>query len=820
MLSEVTAAASEDLSPLVVLQAPRGFGKSTTVAHWLRSGGFADLPVVWVSVAHPSPPNALWHSIHDNLVLEGLTATAPDPGPAEIRSALERIDRTLVLVLDGLDLISDESVDQELVDIVQACDLLNLVVLTRRSRPIAELGPPVVDTRVITERELAFGPGEVRVLASALGRDILDVEAEELTMQLAGWPSLIRGVLLDSRRGTAGRLEFDLAAVSRFAELALHDLGTNEWSGVLALLAVPERFTPAQRQMLLDDERETHIAEGLLETPFIIDYGDEQHGVAPLVRRVLRDMLRRDDPARFRRLSEIVARQRRDGYQPGKALAHALDAEAWPLALSVLEDNWTELLSSHLDELRLAVNTMPRAIVDSSARLVVAREYILDNHMVSSAADTIRTGLLVPDTDLRVRPLTATQRLMLRFDGEPSSAAAEILLGRIDSEQRDRPDGPSVHVARAVPELLTQWGLSMLYGNNGIGSAYGFALACRKAAEVQDWVAAREAATGAALAMALLGHLGDAEAWLVRGSELADEPSAFERLAEPITRRVISGLRMVDADDDELNLPHGIVEQGLTPLVELARLAWAQRGVYHGDVHRATHALRGPGSDAFGTDQPVVVATAAAVRADLALMEGEVDQALQLLTEAPGDGPVLRPARARHAFYVGAHREAMRLTEGAIDYAGPRPRAGLELLLIRACTLLRLKRHEAAADTLASAVAIAADSGVLMPFLTVPRSDLEEIARSDPYTENFLALPELDGTRCAFPEPLRSGELSAAELRVLQELTAGSPLAQIGRKLFIAESTVKTHVRRIYRKLGVSSRADAIDRARELSLLE
>ena len=41
----------------------------------------------------------------------------------------------------------------------------------------------------------------------------------------------------------------------------------------------------------------------------------------------------------------------------------------------------------------------------------------------------------------------------------------------------------------------------------------------------------------------------------------------------------------------------------------------------------------------------------------------------------------------------------------------------------------------------------------------------------------------------------------------------------IGRELYVAHNTVHSHVRSIYRKLGVSSRADALQRTRELRLL-
>ena len=41
----------------------------------------------------------------------------------------------------------------------------------------------------------------------------------------------------------------------------------------------------------------------------------------------------------------------------------------------------------------------------------------------------------------------------------------------------------------------------------------------------------------------------------------------------------------------------------------------------------------------------------------------------------------------------------------------------------------------------------------------------------------------------------------------------------IGRELYVTHSTVHSHVRAIYRKLAVSSRAGVLQRARELGLL-
>ena len=62
--------------------------------------------------------------------------------------------------------------------------------------------------------------------------------------------------------------------------------------------------------------------------------------------------------------------------------------------------------------------------------------------------------------------------------------------------------------------------------------------------------------------------------------------------------------------------------------------------------------------------------------------------------------------------------------------------------------------------------------------------------------------------------------LTAAELRLLPLLSTHLTASEIAAELYLSPHTIKAEVKSIYRKLGASSRNQAIARARELGLLE
>ena len=60
------------------------------------------------------------------------------------------------------------------------------------------------------------------------------------------------------------------------------------------------------------------------------------------------------------------------------------------------------------------------------------------------------------------------------------------------------------------------------------------------------------------------------------------------------------------------------------------------------------------------------------------------------------------------------------------------------------------------------------------------------------------------------PAAPRRPQLTERELQVLNGMADGKSNAEIGRELFVSEDTVKTHARRLFRKLGARDRAHAV----------
>ena len=99
-----------------------------------------------------------------------------------------------------------------------------------------------------------------------------------------------------------------------------------------------------------------------------------------------------------------------------------------------------------------------------------------------------------------------------------------------------------------------------------------------------------------------------------------------------------------------------------------------------------------------------------------------------------------------------------------------------------------------------------------------PRAHLVEAVRAAARGETVLApavaAKLVSRMRAPVAEPL-----TPREVEVLRCVARGLSNAQIGRELFIGEATVKTHLLRVFAKLGVGDRTRAVTVAMELGVL-
>ena len=110
---------------------------------------------------------------------------------------------------------------------------------------------------------------------------------------------------------------------------------------------------------------------------------------------------------------------------------------------------------------------------------------------------------------------------------------------------------------------------------------------------------------------------------------------------------------------------------------------------------------------------------------------------------------------------------------------------------------------DAGADELMHAVrVVASGEALLSPSIT--RRLIEDYARRPPARERPAAL----------------GELTQRELEVLRLIARGLPNAEIAQTLFVGDATVKTHISRIFAKLDLHDRAQAVVVAYESGLVQ
>ena len=173
---------------------------------------------------------------------------------------------------------------------------------------------------------------------------------------------------------------------------------------------------------------------------------------------------------------------------------------------------------------------------------------------------------------------------------------------------------------------------------------------------------------------------------------------------------------------------------------------------------------------------------------------------------------------------------------------GGRKGSAIEILVLKAIAYHALGDLPAALLLLQHALKLAEPEGYIRMFLDEGSSMLqllrEAAAREimPTYTGKLLAAFEAEQRRSEDKSPLPPTQpliepevrpakdmlvepLSQRELKILQLIAQGLSNREIGERLFLALDTIKGHNRKIFDKLQVQSRTEAVARARELGLL-
>lgn len=168
---------------------------------------------------------------------------------------------------------------------------------------------------------------------------------------------------------------------------------------------------------------------------------------------------------------------------------------------------------------------------------------------------------------------------------------------------------------------------------------------------------------------------------------------------------------------------------------------------------------------------------------------------------------------------------AAALVDGRIGAAASFfPSVLIDLHLVAAMARHALDEPAATADHLERALDLAAPADLIRPLLSHDRALLPLLRRHTRHGTRHGDLVEraimlIEGRSPAVRTTARPAEpLSARELQILGLLPGIMSNQDIADRLYLSVNTVKTHVRSIYRKLGVDGRLEAVRVAREQNL--
>jgi LuxR family transcriptional regulator, maltose regulon positive regulatory protein len=804
---------------LTTVTGPAGSGKTVLLAGWAAASGAG-----WLSLRPEHVDVArLWRDIADALKEVGVelasrprpAAALPEAATRDLREALDRAGEPVVVVLDDLHVLRGAALLLIGAIVADCGDALHLVVASR-SDPDLPLGRMRVEGRLgeLRATDLAFTRPEADALLAEHGLSLRPDQTERLVDRTEGWAAGLRLAALslqneDDPDRFLAEFTGDDHAVADYLSGEVLAIQSPETRRFLLRTSVTEQISGELADVLTEDgDGALRLAElhraGVFLSP--VDRNERWFRYHPMFAELLRARLRLESPGLWSDLHARAAGWLAGHGRGREALPHVVEAGETPGMVDVLAEQWLDLLLG---------GQAPEAVV-AAARLPAAdrRLAVAAAGACLGAGDTGRAEALLagvdggPDDD--VAALAALLRARARSDVAGARRAATLFVGREGDGARG-----------AVPVDDARRSLAFLH------------LGVTEFA-VGDWQAAADA-LDAASALAVDGRR---DRVLL---ECHGRTAALELLAGRLTR----------------------AEQAAAAARALAAPAGWQRtaaGAWAGAAQATVHWLRDelPEAEACA-DAATVAAYAAAevsaahairaLRGHLAVARGDTDRGRALLRavydglpvtgpivqawldalgpcawdsdagEDPADPLAVAAVRLAHGDALSADRRAQAVLDEA---PAPHPTRRLHALLVAAVARQSLGQPRDASEAVERALEIAVADGYRRPFTEGGAAVRRLLQRHATLPTAYAPLVAelVDALEpVASPPPGLLEPLSDRERDVLRLLPTLLPNTEIAGELFVSVNTVKTHVKSIYRKLDVSSRREAVARARQLRLI-
>lgn len=798
---------------VVAIGAPSGYGKSTVVAEWARS---SSTPTAWLSLTRfdgdaGRVTNGVIAALHRVLDSDGHLTASGAGYLSPLASLVDAIARAVVVAGTPITLVVDQAewADDLGASLVGALAAkrppgLSLVLLSTKPAEdtLRDLGRPS-GAGSLDARMLAFTESEVhRAARRLLGSDLDGPAAARLTEITGGWPIAVRIALLAREHGVARDIA-DYIEDAVLAELP-RELGDFVRTAAVAAhldgpLAEVLTGRPDAAAMLAECVR-----RGLFLDRFTRDSGRRVYVWHPAFRSALLASESARDPTECRkRHARVADALRRD--DPLAAVDHYLTAGEAESAYETILETWlAQLQEGRSRPLDSVCRALPPHLADRPALLrILACCAWIDGDSTSAQIHSARAQAGTDSSPLEVG-VSAIATILVTDDPAALREALDLVeeITSVPGALPRRLLAYALHISGYTELRLrrdTPRAIKTLHSALREFEAEGLATA-----------AARTAGT-LAFAHAFAGHLSTALEYVARA-------------------------RAIDTDEDEWHL----YDSGSLAMTEGFVAYW------RGDLPRARSALaplvaEERGRVAYGSVALWYNALAAAASGDRTWQK----EALERLREMP-DTPILgipwRAFRSAALSELAAARgrmaDALRHADVALSFDDvPVPHAlAIEMyrragrfgtarrlvaetdafaLTVPARTVLSLTdallRDDAGRDdahlALERALDLAAPEGIVQPFLApVPEVGSLLATHTTWGTQHEKFVAECLARR----QGLSHNSLSAREHEILSYLRTSLTISEIAQALYLSPNTVKTHVRSIYRKLGVSKRRDAV----------